>query len=519
MVSSSTITASGEVKLGGTSPCIVNGAGAVNCQGDLTITNTSTGTVGNQTFVLNGTGNQTFTGSGVAGEGRISNVTIDKSSGTLTLTSVISVTGTWTYIQGSVSPGSSTVAFYGTMNLDGQASGAATMMPFNNVTINGNTRTLTGNLDVNGNLTISSGTTLSAGSNTIYLGGDWNSVGTWTYSTSTVVFDGSNHNKIKGTGTVNFYNVTVNRSYSAGSPKSVKLQNPMQVNNVMILQKGRVITDATNYLAFPDNAVATVFNDDSAYVCGPIRKTGNDWFKFPLGDTLLHDSIAYHPLDISAPSSTSDRFEASYHASTQPLGGTLVDTIESISSCEHWTLDRQVGSSNVKATLGWNENCVPSNFADRTVAVWDGSKWIDAGVGSSMLIWPTGTITSDQNVTFVSNSATLVIGVKKAPYRGYVILKHEMDGNYHQTSSNSLWFRFDQEYYNSSSQLTFTIRSVSSNSMVSLLGTANNNQLPVFGDNRYRLDLYTSSGALSSGYYVLEVTNEKSEKQYLRFKI
>jgi hypothetical protein len=55
--------------------------------------------------------------------------------------------------------------------------------------------------------------------------------------------------------------------------------------------------------------------------------------------------------------------------------------------------------------------------------------------------------------------------------------------------------------------------------MVSLLGTANNNQLPVYGDNRYRFDLYTSSGALSSGYYVLEVTNEKSEKQYLRFKI
>jgi hypothetical protein len=252
-------------------------------------------------------------------------------------------------------------------------------------------------------------------------------------------------------------------------------------------------------------------------VHGPVRKTGDDAFTFPLGDTTLHDSVAYHPLAITAPSNSSDRFQATYLPVVQTNGSTLVDTLEGISACDHWTLDRQVGSSNVKATLGWNENCVPTSLADKTIAVWDGTKWVDAGVGSSTLAWPTGTITSALDMIFVSNQATITTGIKKAPYKGYAILKKELDGNYYR-SYNSLWFKFDDEYNDAGSVLTFTVREAATNDIVVLLGTANNTQTSVYGDNRFKLDLYTSSGPLASGFYVLEVTNEKNEKWYLRFK-
>ncbi len=521
-ISPSTIlTAGGNFETAGVGNIIID-SGQIYVHQHIVITNTGTGGGGDATITLNGASAQTITGSGTAGTGGLPNVTIDKSTDTLTLASVTTIMGNWIYTQGTVSPGTSTVAFYGTKNLDGQQSGSTNCMPFYNITINGNTRTLTGHVDANNNFTIASGATCSAGSNKIYVGGDWNSVGTWTYSTSTVVFDGIGHNKIKGTGTVNFFNVTVNRSYSAGSPTSVNLQNPMQVNSVMILTKGRVITDATNYLAFPDGAVCTLFNDDSAYVCGPIRKTGNDPFKFHLGDTTLHDSIAYHPLDMSAPSNTSDRFQAIYTATAQSQGATIVDSLTDLSTCEHWSLERQVGSSNVQVGLSWNKNsCNTGVYGDLRVANWNGTQWSDLGASSILIAGYRGDISSVTNVTFVSSFAYLTTAVS-VNYFPTAILKKKLDGGYYKAINGRLFFRFDEEYAESG-DLLFNIYDdehtlVSSNSML----PATLQLQVVYGDNRYHLNTVgcdiTPSGALADGFYILEVINDKNEKWYLRFE-
>lgn len=489
--------------------------GDVNAKGDVSITNTATGASGSATITINGTGSQTLTGTGTSGQGILPKLTIDKLSGTLTLVSMITAGNDWTYTKGTVNPGTSSVAFYGTINLDGQESSSTNTMPFYNVAIVSGTTTLTGNLNVDHNLTIGNGTTgLSAGSNTIFVGGDWDNRGTFTYATSTVTFDGSGYQHLSTTSAPqNYYNFT-----SSKSSKSLSLLNAVKVNHAMTLTEGHIVTTSTNYLELVDNATLTGGND-SAYVDGPMRKTGNDAFTFPLGDTTLNDT-AYHPLAMTAPSSTSDQFQAEYFASGQTLGSSLVDSLERISTSEYWSFKRNAGSSTPIVTLGWNRNSGIGDVSGLRLAAWDGSKWADYGQTNLTINWPFGTIGGSSAANFPSSTMYLTIGVSKRQYNGYATLKRKLDGSFYEAKGNTLYFSFEDEYNDLSHHLSYKVISEGNTDVApTLIYNSNNNPLSYYGDNRFRLDLYTSSAALHSGYYTLEVTNEKGEKFYLRFHI
>jgi len=89
--------------------------------------------------LINGTGAQLFDGTAAISTHFLANVTIDKSTDTLTMQNNISVTGDWTYIDGTVNPTSSTVLFRvgsetadDVLDLDGQGTGGT--MAFNNIT-------------------------------------------------------------------------------------------------------------------------------------------------------------------------------------------------------------------------------------------------------------------------------------------------------------------------------------------------------------------------------------------------
>lgn len=519
-ISSGTIlTAKGDLGFDGSNAIILD-TGEIDVQGNLTTSNSSTSTTGTATIVINGTGSQTLTGSGVAGAGKLPNIQIDKSAGTLTLASIISCSGNWIFVGGTVSPGTSSVGLYGNYNLDGQ--GTSSTMSFNRLAIGSGIRTLTGNIDVNENLNISTGTTLIGGQYTINVGGNWNGQGTWTYGSGSVVFDGSGYTKIQGSSgaTVTFSHVSVNRR---AAPGSMKLVNPVKIDSSMTLTLGRIITTTTNFLEFSDNATCTVTNDDSAYVCGPVRKTGDDAFTFPLGDTLLHDSIAYHPLGITAPGSATDRFQAQYLAVGQSYGSTIEDTLVSISNCEYWTLERQVGSSTVNASVSWNKNsCEVDNYDDLRLAGWDGTQWGDLGDVTVTVDDDKGMITMSSPVSFTINPKPILIARGKN-YEPYAVLQTELTGGYHTVYNGKLLFKYD-ESYNESGDLNYTIyddyhRPIASN--VISPGVLTNGSVAT-GDNRYLLNLLdcdiAPNGALGTGMYLLEVINDKGEHRYLLIK-
>lgn len=491
----------------------------LNAHGNVTMQHTGINTATQSaTIKINGAGTQTLTGSGTAGSGRFCNITIDKTSGVLNLASVISVNGHWNYIKGDVDPGTSTVALYGTFQLDGQEEGTSNMMRFYSLGIGSGTRTLTGNIDINNNFTILSGAACSANGKNMNVGGNWNCQGTFTYSTGTVTFDGNSYNNIKGTAgtTVGFGNVAFNRG--AGS---VTLQNPMRVNTSMTITKGRIKTTSANYLEFVDNATCTTATH-SAYVHGPVRKTGNDAFTFPLGDTTLNDTAAFHPLAITAPGATGDQFEAVYYASGQTLGTTLVDSLINLSTCERWSLERRSGTSNPTVTVSWNANsCNTSSYANLRMAGWNGTQWEDLGATSITVSGNRGSITSTYNLSYVSNVANIAIATKKYT-PPYAILRKKLDGGYYQVNNGRLLFRYEEEYEDNSN-LTFFIYNDQNQVVSSSQIVPASMQLQVnYGDNRYELNTancnISADGALDNGFYVLEVINDKNEKWYLRFK-
>lgn len=89
------------------------------------------------------------------------------------------------------------------------------------------------------------------------------------------------------------------------------------------------------------------------------------------------------------------------------------------------------------------------------------------------------------------------------------ILKKELDADYILTYNNKLRFTIDGEY--NTSTISYLIYNAS---RVSFSGLPIINSVYKNGDNRYEIDI----SSLATGFYVLEVTNQKNEKQLLRFK-
>lgn len=515
--SGDTLTVGGTLLIANGAYIVKLDSGLIHAEGNITTTNTNTSSGGSALIKITGINVQTLTGSGAAGQGKLPKITIDKTNGYLNLASVISVSSNWTYIKGEVKPGSSSVALYGTINLDGQEEGGTSTMSFYDLGIASGTTTLTGNLDVDHNLTIASGATLSASSNTINVGGQWNSAGTWTYSTSTVVFDGNAYRQLTGASgsTVGFYNLTFNQT-----EHSLTLSRPVKVNHTMTLTKGHIITSSTNFLEVAHNATCTG-GGVGAYVHGPMRKTGNAAFTFPLGDTTLtNDSAAFHPLSMTAPSSSTDQFEAMYRAIGQAYGSTKVDSLGALSDCEYWTLERKSGSSTVSVSASWNRSpCNVDEFDGLRLAEWNGTQWRDLGSSSVSVNDRTGTITAALSLQFSNPISPILIGRPKGT-PPYAVLHKKLDGGYYQVNNGALYFRFDEEYNDADGKLTYKVYSDANNLVAA--NSISGEQAVYYGDNRYRLNplqcQFTGSGSLTAGYFILEVTNEKNEKWYLRFK-
>jgi hypothetical protein len=136
-------------------------------------------------------------------------------------------------------------------------------------------------------------------------------------------------------------------------------------------------------------------------VDGTVRKEGNDAFTFPIGK-----SGYYRPIGISAPSSTSDHFTAEFNLADSD--GTYAHSskdgsLDHLSHCEYWILNRTAGSSSVSVTMTWNgTSCGVSALSDLRVARWDGSMWKDHGNGGTTGNTSVGSIASGSSISSFS---------------------------------------------------------------------------------------------------------------------
>jgi hypothetical protein len=228
-----------------------------------------------------------------------------------------------------------------------------------------------------------------------------------TIGSNTAVVFGSNGGRVTFNGTTaqsingdaakmpDFVNLTLNNSAN-----NVSLNVPILVSNNLTLSNGNLISNLINLVKLMDNATVTGVSN-SSYVDGPVRKEGNDAFTFPIGK-----SGYYRPIGISAPSNTGDHFTAEFNLADSDgiYSHSSKDvSLDHLSRCEFWILNRTAGSSSVSVTMTWNgTSCGVSALSDLRVVRWDGSTWKDHGNGGTTGNTSVGSIVSGSTISSFS---------------------------------------------------------------------------------------------------------------------
>lgn len=252
---------------------------------------------------------------------------------------------------------------------------------------------------------------------TLAVSGDWsnnnNTENVFSTSAGTVKLTGTGAQTVGGTTPTAFYNLHVNNSASAG----IILSGPVEVTSILTLTDGVVHTSEDNVLTIAAGGSSTE-GSNASHVDGPMRKTGNTAFVFPIGDGGKRMRLG-----ISAPSSSSTfvaQYVASSYSNVSTMSASVTPVLNNVSKFEYWDLDRVSGSGNVLLTLYW-ENAAQSDIDDCTdlrIAHWNGYEWenvYDATTSvsgscsgtSSGSISTTSIITSFSPFTFGSKSAVL----------------------------------------------------------------------------------------------------------------
>jgi hypothetical protein len=267
---SGTLSTTGASTVTLTTPVL--GATAIQAQGNIDIANTSPAGGGVGTILINGTGAQLFSSASAAGEGLMANISIQKTTGTLTLSGFISESRNWTFISGTVdaTTDASTVVFGGN-NLTIASAG----MSFYNVSFTANTSTLSNSFTVNNNLTIGGLSVLAPGANIINLGGNWTNWGTagFNEATSTVNFNGAALQTLTTPGGENFTNLGVNNSGTG-----IQLENNVTVATDLVMTQGNIDLNTGNVMTL---GLSVANSGTLAYTAGVMLNTGSftRWFK------------------------------------------------------------------------------------------------------------------------------------------------------------------------------------------------------------------------------------------------
>lgn len=230
--------------------------------------------------------------------------------------------------------------------------------------------------------------------------------------TSTIEYNGVTNVQIfaedagAGTDVFDYENVIINNSF--GTSPQITMEGLATVRGDITFTDGIIASTSTNLLVLEDNSDA-LSESDASFVDGPVKKIGNDAFDFPVGDSLQLQQIS-----MTAPGLVTDEFTGQYfEVNVRPIfnGNSLDPTIDHISACEYWTLDRTLGTSNVQVTLNYDANsCGVTDLTSLIVARWDGATWRDhmgtvAGTLASGTVQTPAVVTNFSPFTLASTNS------------------------------------------------------------------------------------------------------------------
>jgi hypothetical protein len=228
-----------------------------------------------------------------------------------------------------------------------------------------------------GNIDVASGQHAVIGGNITYNGA--NSILSGSSNTGKVIFSGSNNQSISNLNS-NIPRMNTIRMEKSGN--DLTLNCPLNIGLEGEFITGRIFSTSSNYIQFLDNSTVDPSNiSNNSFVHGPVRKVGDDFFGFPVGKGNV-----YKPCAVSNPALVTDVFTAEYFdANSNPLypHSSRVSSLNNISTCDYWTVDRTNGSSNVEVWLSWSPpSCNGmTNLSEVVIARWDATlqEWQDHG--------------------------------------------------------------------------------------------------------------------------------------------
>jgi hypothetical protein len=243
-------------------------------------------------------------------------------------------------------------------------------------------------------VTIGVGGTVALGvtGGTVQLGGNWTNLSgeaAFQETVGLIRFNGANDQFIMTPGFEEvFYNLHVSKSGG-----SLILASPAAVRGTLDLQTGLVTTTATQLLTMRAGSAA-INASDLSFVNGPMQKIGLTDFIFPVGKNTSHRPCGVRNLA----GTVTDAFRAEYFpiSPITTFNNVLEPTLDHISDCEYWMIDRSSGTPNATVELSWDtpESCTVTDLAALRVARFNGMQWLDRGNGVTTGTTVTGTITT-----------------------------------------------------------------------------------------------------------------------------
>ena len=256
-------------------------------------------------------------------------------------------------------------------------------------------------LIINGNLINKANTNNAiANSGTIQLSGDFTNNATsgnlLSGSTGEVVLKGSSTQTIKGTASTYFTKLKVDNS------TGVTIDIKTFVETKLTFTSGIINTSAGKEISFTADAATYSGESNTAHINGPMKRTGQSNFIYPVGNGTHIAQLAVEDL------ASSNTFTVEYNAST-PVNNTNFsgENITVVSSVEYWNVTPSSGSPSSNLRLYFHDAAF-SGIGDPSLllgAHYDGSStWNEvAYISNTTNSFKFGPVTSYSNFTFGSS--------------------------------------------------------------------------------------------------------------------
>jgi hypothetical protein len=302
----------------------------------------------------------------------------------------------------NASASGNTVNYYSTTaaNIKGSASG------YQNLEIQGGTKTLTGARDVNGNFTLTSGT-LAMGTNGMTVAKNLvRTAGTVTASTGVITLDGTTNQTVSGTWTIP--RLTINNTLNGAD--AITVSNAISVSTALTLTDG-IVGSGSNVITVSNCATGGVSGGSSAsFVNGILARCTNSTslYDFPIGESTTYKRAGITPTATGGSTYRVEPFNAAYSDIANINTGTLTN----VSSLEYWDIQRTAGTDNAQVRLYWNTQTASgiTSATELLVGHYTGGQWESQGNGANSgdvnpgYVESSTAITTFSPFTFASNS-------------------------------------------------------------------------------------------------------------------